>query len=371
MKNKLRKGLGLLKGIFNYNILRHFKPLAPTGLQINVTYRCNSKCQMCHIWKVKPKNELSFREWQRIMRDQIFSSTERLTITGGEPTLHPELVKLARLFISSMPQLQFLVLVTNGFLTDRTISLVKTLAKLSQGRGINFTVSVSLDGIGKMHDEIRGVPKAFEKTSSTILGLKELQAKYHFWLNVAGVAHRKNLYHIKDIQQWCQRRGIDFNLQLVGFHKSYVQNIEKKQELDFRENDKEYLHSILKKLSRPSFRRDLRYWLKCYYWNDMLALYRGGRRTTPCPFVLDAFVLDSLGDVYYCLSERKIGNCRQGKSVSEIYYHPKNLKFRRRLAKSACLKCNSACFVTSAIAKDFKKFIWYYFTRRRGPVGVY
>jgi hypothetical protein len=94
-------------------------------------------------------------------------------------------------------------------------------------------------------------------------------------------------------------------------------------------------------------------------------------RTTPCPFLLDAFSLDSLGDVYYCLSQRKIGNCRYGKSVSDIYYDKRNIDYRKRMANNFCLRCNSGCFVTSAIAKDFKKILWYFLTDKLGSKGTH
>lgn len=364
MREKLGKISTVTKGIINYNLWRHFKTLSPTELQINVTYRCNSRCQMCQIWKMKPKNELSYKEWQKIMKDPIFRTTKRLAIAGGEPVLHPELVKLTKLFVNSMPQLQFLNLTTNGFLPQRTTRITKSLARLSQKKGIGFSVAVSLDGIGKMHDVIRGAPGAFEKTASTIMALKSLQAKYNLYLGVACLICRKNLHHIKEVKKWCDKRKIPLHFQLIGFHETYVQNIEKKEELDFKKEDEKYLYSILKELAKPSSRKDIRSWLRAYYWKDMHQMYKGSQRTTPCPFLLDAFVLDSFGDVYYCLSERKIGNCREGKTVSEIYYDPEKLAFRKQLAKTACPKCNSGCFVTSAIAKDFKKFVWFYLTSR-------
>lgn len=367
MKNKLRKSLDLAKGIVNYNLLYRFKPLSPTGLQINVTYHCNSKCEMCRIWKMKPENEMKYEEWRKAMKEPIFKSIERLTIAGGEPILHPELVKLAKLFIKSMPRLQFLVLVTNGLFPKKTVAATKVIAEIAEKKGINFTVSVSMDGVGKINDKARGVPGAFKKSSSTILALKKLQREYPLWFNVAAVVFHRNLRHLSKLEKWCQQVGVPLNYQLVGFHETYIQNMEEKEKLDFRKGDKELLHSLLKELSDSSLQRDLRAWLRSYYWQDMLALYQGSKRTTPCPFVLDAFVIDSLGDVYYCLSNRKIGNFRKGKAVSEIYFDPQNLAFRRNLAKTACLKCNSACNVVSAVAKDFKKFVWFYFTKKCWP----
>jgi len=320
---------------------------------------------------MKPKNELTIKEWKRIMKDPIFLGIKRLNLAGGEPILHPNLEELVKVFLASMPKLTFLGLVTNGFLPEKTVFAVERLALLAKARGIDFSVSVSLDGIGKMHERVRGIPYAFEKTSNTILSLKKISKKYNFHLGVGGVVFRENLYKIKEVEDWCDKHQIPFNYQIIGFHETYVQNLKEKEKLDFQEGDRQYLLSLFKELAGKRSFKDLRSFRKAYYFEDMYKMYQGGWRTTPCPFVLDAFVLDSFGDVYYCLSEEKIGNCREGKTVSEIYYDTKNLELREKRAKTVCLKCNSGCFVTSGIAKDFKKLVWFFLTGKLGPKGVY
>lgn len=361
MTNKLKKIINILEVIYNYNILSHFKTLAPTEMQINITYRCNSHCQMCQIWKMKPSNELSFIEWQQIMKDPIFSSIRRLTIAGGEPILHPELIKLSQLFIDSMPNLRQLDLVTNGFLSQKTIVIIKQLAVLCRKKNIQLNINVSLDGIAQMHETMRGVPDAYKKTTKTILALKSIQKKYHFWLGIGGVICHLNLYEIEKVEEWCKKNTLPFNYQIIGFHNNYVQNINKKIALDFKEKDRKYLFTLLQKLASRSSLKDIRSCLRAYYWQDMLNMYKDGtNRQTPCSFANDAFVLDSFGDVYYCLSENKIGNCRNGKSISNIYYNDHNLELRKRRQSTVCLKCNSGCFVGLAIVKDFRKFARFY-----------
>lgn len=310
---------------------------------------------------MRTENEMSLLEWQKIMKDGLFLNIERLTIAGGEPFLHPQLIELTKIFLDSMPKLQSLTLITNGFLTDLIVSQTEKLIQLTRKRQINFSISVSLDGIGKLHDELRGTRGAFKKTKSTILALKSLKEKYHFWLGVAGLVCHNNLKKISLVKDWCYKESIPFNYQLVGFHETYVQNINEKNKLDFTRKERGFLLKLLKRLGQGhSFKE-----LESYYWQDMHRLYKNGSsRSTPCPFLLDAFAVDSLGDVYYCLSERKIGNCRKGGEISEIYYKQSNLAFRRQLSKTACLKCNSACFIRSGIKKDFKKYFWFYLAGR-------
>ncbi len=371
MLKKVKKIKYLAKGILNYNFFRYLKPLSPTELQINVTYQCNSRCQMCHIWQMKPKNEMTLKEWQEIMRDPIFREIRRLNLAGGEPLLCSDIVKLVQLYIDSMPNLENIDFLTNGLLTDKTVETVKKLSLILNQKRINFAISVSLDGLGPTHDRIRGIKKAFAKTSATILALKSIQNTYGFWLSAAGVVFHENIKTIKKVEEWCRKHDIPFHYQIIGFHKNYINNLETKNQLDFKGEDKKNLLTLLKKNTSQKFRKDLRSFLQTYYWQDLVSMYKGNLRTTPCPFALDAFVLDSFGDVYYCLSEAKIGNCRSGKSVSEIYYDPNNLRLRQQRAKTICLRCNSGCMVISGLAKDFKKSVWYFLTGRLGPAGVY
>jgi hypothetical protein len=82
----------------------------------------------------------------------------------------------------------------------------------------------------------------------------------------------------------------------------------------------------------------------------------------------DDFVIDSLGDVYYCLSVQPIGNfIKEKRSVGEIYSDPKNISFRKNLPKTACKNCNSGCNVTQGIAFDAKRYIWYKLIGRLWP----
>ena len=399
----LRKALrahwgSILGGSYEYNILSRFRTLAPRQLQINVTYHCNSRCSMCNIWQMREREEMGLEEFARVLEDPLYRGIERLTLAGGEPSLRRDLVALTELFLHKMPRLMSLTLVTNGLAVERILADTRSILDLCAGRGIHLNVSVSLDGVGHVHDEMRDVPGAFDKVERCLMGLKELQSQRPFWLGAACVVTRKNLYHLRELQSWCAQRGIELGFQLVGFHESYVANVERQSELDFSSSDRDYLLSFLHELASDRSPSNF----LSYYWNDMLRLYRDGRpRQTPCPFTLDSFVLDAYGDMYYCLSERKIGNCLQGSQhtvhasgqvlappqdgssepagaspqgkgedsaaagpCSAIYYDPSNLGFRAGLKTTACRQCNSACFVNVGIKKELKRYLWYLMTGR-------
>ncbi len=365
----------IVRGVWEYDVLRHFHTLPPRQLQINVTFRCNSRCTMCNIWQMQDRPEMDLARFSQVLQDPLFDGIERLTLAGGEPSLRADLIPLTGLFINRMSHLKSLTLVTNGLAVERILADSRAMLRLCAEHGINLNISVSLDGVGPVHDEMRGLPGAFSRVEKCLQGLKELQAESvrdgvdpaSFWFGVGSVIARKNLYHVKELQAWCNERGIEIGFQLVGFHETYVANVEQRGELDFSQADREYLFQLLRELAGD---RSLSNFM-AYYWDDMLKMYRDGRpRQTPCPFAVDSFVLDAYGDIYYCLSERKIGNClsagpQQGGGTerqragpcSAIYYDPQNLAFREQMTRSSCLQCNSACFVNVGIKKDLKKYL--------------
>jgi MoaA/NifB/PqqE/SkfB family radical SAM enzyme len=361
----------ILRGFYEYNILRHFRVLPPRQLQINVTYRCNGRCIMCNIWQMPERAEMSVEDFSRLFEDPIFKGIERLTLAGGEPTLRRDLTALTEACLQKMPHLGSLTLITNGLAVRRILNYSRAMLGLCADRGMHFNVSVSLDGVGQVHDEMRGVAGAFSRAERCLMGLKELQASSTtpFWLGASCVITRKNLYHLLDLQAWCAERDIELGFQLVGFHETYVCNVEQRGDLDFDEADRDYLFRFLEGLAADRSPSNF----MAYYWDDMLQMYRDGRpRQTPCPFAVDSFVLDAYGDMYYCLSEGKIGNClaavekdpNSSHPCSTIYYDPENLAFREALTRSACLHCNSGCFVNIGIKKDLKKHLLFLATPR-------
>jgi MoaA/NifB/PqqE/SkfB family radical SAM enzyme len=351
----------MIKGVFEYNVLSHFKTLPPRQLVVNVTYRCNSRCIMCNIWQWDRKPEMSVSQFEEIMEDPIFEGIERLLISGGEPTLRGDLIELTELFIRKMPRLQTMGIVTNGLAPQKAIAHCTGIAELCQLRDIRLATSISLDGLGRDHDKIRNVPGAFDKVAETIRGIQRLQQKYDFKVGVACVVCPQNVHSLAAFREWCEERGIRLNFQLLGFHETYVSNLDKKSALDLSGRDADALLALMRELGDARSLTNL----SAYYWTDMADMYKHkSERRTVCPLAIDSFVLDAYGDIYYCLSVDKIGNCLTDGSCSDIYYDPDNLAYRERVKRSECLSCNSGCFSNVGIAKDAKRYLRFLITGR-------
>jgi len=347
----------LARGAFDYNVRAHFQTLPPKIFQLITNYRCNARCVMCNIWQMPHKHEMTVAELATLMDpDPIFDQIEQLTIAGGESSLRTDVVALVDYSLRRMPKLSTLSMITNGFLPARVLQQVAGVLELLEPRGVKLSMSVSLDGIGTLHDRVRGIPGGFDKALETLTGLQALQKQHDFWLGVGYVVMHQNLRHAREFRDWARARGIIVGFQLVGFHDSYVGNLDRQNDVDFRPEDREELIAFMRELADQRSLRNF----PALYWADMLRMYRDGApRTTPCPFTLEGLALDAYGDVFYCLSTPAIGNViGEQRSVGDIYYDPKNLQYRtQEMRQRICTQCNSACGTETAIKKDVKRYM--------------
>ena len=63
--------------------------MLPFSIVASVSYRCNSRCQTCGVWR-KTGEEMSVDEWRQVFR-HLGRAPFYLTFTGGEPFLRADL----------------------------------------------------------------------------------------------------------------------------------------------------------------------------------------------------------------------------------------------------------------------------------------
>ncbi|HEY2849179.1 MAG TPA: radical SAM protein, partial [Gemmatimonadaceae bacterium] len=86
-------------------------------LRISVTDRCNFRCVYCMPlegldWLPNP-DILSFEEITEVVRQLAPLGLRRIRLTGGEPTVRPDLAALVRM-LKSIPEIEDIALSTNG-----------------------------------------------------------------------------------------------------------------------------------------------------------------------------------------------------------------------------------------------------------------
>ncbi len=137
----------------------------PQLLVFFVTARCDCRCRMCfylpRIAASDPSVELTPDEAGRIFRG--YGPLAYLKITGGEPTLRPDLPELVLAAAGRRPRL--VEVSTNGGRAEPLLDLAERFARALPSSLLS--VQLSVDGWGDLHDEIRGRPGLFERVRRT------------------------------------------------------------------------------------------------------------------------------------------------------------------------------------------------------------
>lgn len=146
--------------------LRRGQSTRPRVLTHTVSFRCNARCVMCDSWRLPRQDELSIPEIDQIYGE--IPDVDVVRLTGGEPFVRKDLGDIVRLAAQHLHP-RFIHITTNGFLTDRILELVETRSTVTP-----LHILVSIDGVGDKHDEVRGVPRSYERAMET---LRELAAR--------------------------------------------------------------------------------------------------------------------------------------------------------------------------------------------------
>jgi len=151
----------------NKNIKERFGPLNVT---IRITRQCNLSCNHCHN-DYRGAMQLSLKQFKKVIDSLRKLSVFNINISGGEPTLHSELVSMVK-YVSDKGM--------KVTLSTNAISLTNELVKKLKISGLS-NIQISLDSsIEKEHDKIRGKQGAFKETLKNINYLKQHSIDFMF-----------------------------------------------------------------------------------------------------------------------------------------------------------------------------------------------
>jgi radical SAM family uncharacterized protein len=185
-RETFRLGLRIYRGLFS-NLLG---VRAPMFCGHKLTYNCNLRCKMCPFWK-RFTQDSSTKQEKKILRQIYDSGAFAIAFEGGEPLLRTDLVEILA-FSRSLPL--HTSLVTNGTLLESRIDEI--------ARYVDGVVYVSLDGLEKTHDTIRGFSGCFERAVRGIIASKD---KVSVTINTTIMA--ENIHEIEDLVKLAKELG--------------------------------------------------------------------------------------------------------------------------------------------------------------------
>ena len=180
-----------------------------------VTSRCNAFCKTCFYHEeLNQPGDLTFEQIEKISR--TMPPITDLWLSGGEPTLRRDVSQVIETFARNN-RINRLIIPTNGLIKSRVCEIVDNA--LSAHPKLDLYLNIALDGYGKTHDRIRGVPGNWEKALECVESLYPLKAKFgdRFRLNVNTVVCADNFTEIEMLGEFMWQ-----NFQLDGQYFNIV-----------------------------------------------------------------------------------------------------------------------------------------------------
>jgi radical SAM protein with 4Fe4S-binding SPASM domain len=303
----------------------------PNILAMSITRACNFKCVYCfNASEKRLPDELTGAEWCNVIDQARELGVFQVLVTGGEPTLHPDLSSILRKLKGS--DIDFKLFTNGGNLSDDLYEI------LSGAR-----VQVSLDTADRrVHQQLTGVD-TFEKVTGNIKRLARCGAQ----VSVKSVITSLNTSGLPELYRLCQDLGVE----LLSFDKFDVSS-SGRGGIDLRITDKqkEEIRKTCSGFGTPHTRVNLD--LSKDTWT-------APADAIGCGAFRSSMILSSRGDLIGCekmidVPGMTIGNIRQN-TLQELWRSPKIDTFIsniRNTADAKCRKCNvfakcrTGCFAT-------------------------
>ncbi len=174
--------------------------VAPYAVTFYVTHKCNLDCSYCT--QKEPdvfSAELPTTETKRLLR-KIRKETDSIVITGGEPTLRPDIEELAE-WARYECKFRSLLLITNGTLLDRKPRIMDVVTGLI----------VSLDALAADPTNALSKPAALPKVMENLMMARARMGASR--ITISTVIEEWNIGEVGRLLDWCGEQGFVFAAQ--------------------------------------------------------------------------------------------------------------------------------------------------------------
>jgi MoaA/NifB/PqqE/SkfB family radical SAM enzyme len=286
---------------------------------------------MCESWRETEGKDFSTNEWKDIILQLKEEGITGVVFTGGEPTLRKDLLEI----VEFASHLGFRMgLNTNGTLLSK--DLMRDLLNLGISR-----VTVSVDGVGAMFEEVRGVRGSFRKVYDTLEMLSSLKKEREgFFVNIATVLMSKNLGGVFEVVSLAERLEMPIHFLPVD-HTQYLYQLDgNKNTLAIsREEYSKWIESFEKLVKIKSEKE----WLLVHNYVALEYLSRfyidSIRKDVPCVNALQMLIIDPHGQVFGCVAGKSLGNLKKER-LRDIIHSEQYKRLSKKWLVKDCPGCS-------------------------------
>lgn len=298
---------------------------------IIVTYRCNARCNMCYQHKLvnNKADELSLETVRKLPKMSFCN------VTGGEPFVRQDIKEIV---FELNKKADRVVIVTNGYFTKRILDLCNEMPEVG--------LRISLEGMQKTNDIIRGIPNGFERGLDT---LRKLALSGHRDVGFSTTIQDMNCQDLIPLYEL--GNGLGFEHSTAALHNSFYFN-----KIDNRINNKYEVAKCLEELiTRMLKSKSPKKWFRAYFNHGLINYIYEQPRLLPCEMARDAFFVEPNGDVVPCngmVQKAVMGNLNE-QSWDEIWFGKRAKEIREEV-----INCERNCWMIGSVSPAMYKRIW-------------
>ena len=311
---------------------------------------CNARCRMCDIWQDRSRRQVDVDDVRRWAEEWRTLGVRFVILTGGEALLHPRIWEICAALKDHGMDISLL---STGITLGRHAAEV---VRYCNG------VTVSLDGPGPVHDEIRRVPRAHRLLAEGIAAVRAIDPEFRVFGRCA--VHRHNFRRLRETVAFAHEIGLNrlsflaTDVTSEAFNRPDGWPAQRQEELVLTEADLPLLNDEL-----TAMETEMAAEFRSGYINEAPALLRErllgfyaarhGQQEFPaveCNAPWGSALVEFDGTVRPCFFHQPYGNVHQSGSLEAVLNSPSAVAFRAGLDTRTDPVCRR-CVCTFAIRR--------------------
>lgn len=291
-------------------------------------------CQMCNIWAhpTMADEEITPRDLEKLPRLKF------INLTGGEPFVRDDLEEVVRVCYTRAPRI---VISTSGWLEDRVIALARKFPHIG--------IRISIEGLARKNDELRGREGGFDRGLRTLLTLREMGLKD---IGFGCTVSNHNSTDMLALYRLAKELGMEFAT--AAFHNSFYFHKHDNVITNREQVVRDFTTLINWQLHEPNPKS----WFRAYFNMGLVRYVNGGQRLLPCEAGTMNFFVDPWGEVWPCngLEEKywqeSMGNLRTASDFGSLWNSEQARRVREQVRS-----CPKQCWMVGTASPVMHKYI--------------
>ena len=314
----------------DYNSNSGEMPLRLKSVHIDLTNMCNERCVHCYIPRKQKNVFMAGALFDKIIADAVDANVLNITISGGEPLLHPEIID----FLRKCREHDFSV----NVLTNLTLLTDDIADEMTKNPLLSVQTSI-YSMIDTIHDRVTQIEGSLQKTKTAVKKL--LSFGVPLQISCPVVKQTKNSF--ADVVKWGKAHNIYTVENPVIFAKWDHTN----ENLDSRLTLAEIEEVITEQLSDE--------YVNYLHSEARDKLAKTGEMPI-CEVCREYFCVAPNGTVYPCVGwqNKIVGNVNK-QSLQEVWNTSEEIRYLRRVKREdfpQCVTCDDRGYCTVCMMRN-------------------